>query len=152
MLIRKCSSYSFSDLVIGIFGSQERASEAKKKYIKIARKSDPFSEQAYWEVDLNKDVEIVNIKVDVVNSLGHILCTSPPSNGKHIYFLVRTSEGLGQENKKQIYFSASFLSIKEMHDNIKDKKHDCGWNSWLEYDSVELNKVRFENNVRHFKN
>lgn len=61
LLRRKISPYSGYDLILGIAKSVEAAEELKRQYVEKRLKYDPWREQAYHEVNLEKDTIIEDI-------------------------------------------------------------------------------------------
>ncbi len=81
-LIRKCSEYSYGDILLGIYDSIENANNAKIKYINMLKNYDKFSKQAYHKVNLEDDVQIEQINVKIINNL------------EFIYYLVEAAKVL----------------------------------------------------------
>jgi hypothetical protein len=63
LLKRDISSYTSHDVLLGCFSSREKAQTAREEYIKLYqtnREDDPWKEQGYKNVDLEKDVVIID--------------------------------------------------------------------------------------------
>lgn len=135
LIIRRCSAYSFPDIIIGIFDDSNLAAKAKQHYIEQTEQNDMYAVQAYHTVNLETDVEIIPINVDI--SL----------NYDYIYFLVKMADFMGQTDNKPIYFSTTFSKLKDKY-LIKDSKiksKEIGWPTWFEWDFVKLNEIRHVN-------
>lgn len=105
LLVRYISSYTGDNLHLGIFSTKKTAEKARKEYIAIARKKDEWKDQAYHEVDLEKDVFIRDLKLDdkynKKSSEAYLICrhTSGPGHSIIIPELLCSSK---ERSSKQI--------------------------------------------------
>lgn len=59
LLTREVSAYSFNTpLVLGLFYGDYQAKKARSEYLAQAGEHDPFAKQAYWDIDLEAQVNI----------------------------------------------------------------------------------------------
>ncbi|XWV25012.1 hypothetical protein QJ856_gp0766 [Tupanvirus deep ocean] len=135
LLKRMCSAYSFDDIIIGIYDNENLAKKAKVKYIDFTSKCDPFKNQAYHDVNLEEDIEIQEIKVDLTND--HDFC----------YILIERAEGFGQVSNHYVYFSTSFKKLNEQGIKFIKNKEKDSWPSYLMWDMVKFNDVRYKNHM-----
>ncbi|XWV26264.1 hypothetical protein QJ857_gp0811 [Tupanvirus soda lake] len=135
LLVRRCSAYSYDDIIIGIYNDIKIANKAKEKYIDFSSKCDPFKNQAYHNVNLEEDVEIVEIELDLTND--HTFC----------YVLIDRAEGFGQVCNNYIYFSTSFKKINEVGIKFVNDKEKNSWPSYLMWDMVKMNDMRYKNHM-----
>jgi len=62
LLIRKISPYTEKDLLLGLFSNRTQAELQREHYILQNLKEDQWAEQGYHEVDLQKDVQVVDVR------------------------------------------------------------------------------------------
>eukprot|EP01084_Bolivina_argentea_P189337 325618_1 len=129
-LIRECSSYSNEDILLGIFTSKHKAIKGKQEYIEITNGNDPYQDQIYHTVDLNKDIKIYKYE--------HFTAY----NVEQVYVICRLGCGLGHHGRPILGFCT-----KEIFDTtfkrlvIENPQNRFGFL----YDVVETNKIRFHN-------
>lgn len=64
LLERYISAYTGTNLFLGVFTTEKLAKENKNRYIEEVENNDSFKHQTHHSVELEKDIKIVDIKVD----------------------------------------------------------------------------------------
>ena len=102
LLVRRLSPYTQNDLYLGIFS--ECPLKYKKEYIDhIQANGDLYKNQAYFEVDLEKDIEITEMNIKVEGD---------------VYVVVNVKSAMGQVILEVIHITSDFEECKH-----KIKKH-----------------------------
>ena len=139
LLKREISPYSGENLFLGIYDNQELANKQKERYIKNCKIQDKWKEQAYKEVYLEKDVEIVEIQDKQSEE-------EFPKEGQRIYFVNGMHEAFGQISKKLVFISTdkskveNFIQTKDEEDYNEDDEF-----AYYKYEELKLNVLFFPN-------
>ena len=64
LLERYISAYTGTNLFLGVFTTEKLAKENKNRYIEEVENNDSFKHQTHHFVELERDLKIVDIKVD----------------------------------------------------------------------------------------
>ena len=130
LLIREVSPYTGNNFIIGAFLFKNDALKAKKNYINNL-KADPWKEQLYKKVDLEKDLIIqkYNVDLDLIK------------NNK-VYVITKTAEGFGQVHVTFDSISPNAkLAAEELIKRI-DEIHDEGrWGENINISEIEIGKI-----------
>eukprot|EP01084_Bolivina_argentea_P120246 213148_1 len=131
-LIRECSHYSNENLLLGVFTSKHKAYDAKTEYMKISSINDPYKEQPYHTVDLEKDVQIMKIDKFCVN------------NVEKVCVICEYGIGMGQCGRSIKKWCTMQYFDKYYKDKIEINKKPpmC---QWMVFDILSVDKVRFHN-------
>lgn len=133
LLKRYVSEYTAHDILLGCFTNRNKAQYARRKYIsqyKLGEKQDPWKNQAFHNVDLSRDVKIVD-DLPVVNVT---------ENNKEVYIIRHFSEGFGQTRRV-------FYAICGTSESKTAKKHECDEKMYTQFphfikvDQIELDKL-----------
>ncbi len=109
LLKRKISPYTEADIILGIFKTEEKAIQAKSDYIKICKENDKWTEQAYHEVDWDKELEISDISSITEGEIT-----------EELFVVSLYEEGFGQITRQ----IDRIFSNKEQADKYVEKKED----------------------------
>jgi hypothetical protein len=133
LLQRHVSEYTAHEMLLGCFTTRSKAQYARRKYIsqyKSGKKQDPWEKQAFHEVDLSRDVKIVD-NLPVVD-------VTPNSN--EVYIVSHFSEGFGQTRR-------IFYAICGTREATQEKSHECNEQlfTWfphhLQVDKINLDQL-----------
>lgn len=139
LLKRTISPYTGEDLFLGIYDNIDLANKQKQRYINNCKIKDEWEEQAYRDVDLEKDLEII----DVADKLSE---PNFPNEGQSIYLVSGIDEGFGQIVKKLIFISLDESKVKAF---IKEKDEEAE-EEWEENDFMYYKWGRLKLNVLFF--
>lgn len=118
LLWRKMSLYSSNPLWLGVFDSKEKVEAARQEYIAnpsgCPTKPDPYADQAYYDVSLDRDVQIRSYTVsgEVKTEVFLIECIEPDMFGQ------------GSSHIKEIYASRR-QAKREVGRLRKREKEQC---------------------------
>ena len=134
---RKISPYTNSDLIIGIFDSNETAKEAKEQYIDNCKIFDKWKEQAYKETNLELDITIQDIVKQVDFDYDKSLQT--------VFVVSRFDEAFGQIGRT----IESFFKTEEEAEKYCDEKNDeddlemtCAF--YYDFEQIDINKIYYD--------
>ena len=137
LVIRRNSAYSYRDIIIGIYSDDDKAFDASDMYIDIVgRCHDKYAIQAYHDVNLEEDIEIIEIKIDnTVLDYGYV------------YILNEYACCFGQVHSKAIYFCTSFKQLLDKLAIIENEEKK-GWQDvHYEYDVIVMDDIRYDNHL-----
>ena len=113
LLVRRLSPYTQNDMYLGIFS--EYPLKYKREYIEyIEANGDPYKNQAYFEVDLEKDIEIIEYNKIV---------------GIDVYVIVSVVSGMGQVMVEVLRITSDYEECKNI---IKKYNKDNNEESYFE--------------------
>lgn len=134
LLIRKISPYTGEDLFLGIYDEHDLANQQRTQYIQYCKTADPWKDQAYKEVDLEKDVLIMEVHEKITEK-------EFPSEGQQIFLVSGLLEGFGQIIKDLHSISTDKSTVKNFietkHDEL-DNKDDFGEDDFNYYKDEEF--------------
>jgi hypothetical protein len=136
LVVRRCSAYTTCDIMIGLYTTIEAAVDAVEVYIEaLEQNGDKYAKQAYHDVDLDADVEVVNVEHEP---------TEAP-----VYLLLEYGDMMGQVYARPLLYHTSFERVKERYHREKiDESVACIYHKW---DRLVPNApVRFDNEMRWF--
>lgn len=148
ILIRKCGEYYSGNIVLGIYTNIDLAKLAKVEYIEKMKIHDPHFNQTYHHVNLQEDVKVR--KINVVKKEPSSFSLIVGNNNNTIYFLIDSVEGFGQVFYEFIYFSTNMVSVYAKYQELIKVERE--WPSEFYWDSVTLNTLRDNNNVKNLEN
>ena len=125
----KISPYTGADLCLGIFSTKDSAHSAKENYIATVKHKDPWARQAYHEVDLLKDVELIEIAIDGKQITGR----------PDVYLISEYSDGFGQIIRKLKMICFSKHRAQEFITQLEDE--DFSFPTWAELDHFIVDKL-----------
>ena len=114
LLVRHLSPYTQNDMYLGIFS--EYPLKYKREYINyIEANGDPYKNQAYFEVDLEKDIEITEMNVKAEGD---------------VYVVVSVTSAMGQVIVEVIRITSDF---EECKNTIKKHHEENDDDSYIEH-------------------
>lgn len=105
LLTRDISAYSGEDLFLGVYDNLALANSQKEAYVRQCKLKDDWKEQAYRDVNLEKDVEIVEIQDKQTEEVF-------PKEEQNIYLVSGIAEGFGQIIKELVFISIDEVKVK----------------------------------------
>lgn len=122
LLTRDISAYSGEDLFLGVYDNLALANNQKEAYVRQCKIKDDWKEQAYRDVNLEKDVEVIEIQDKQTEEMF-------PKEGQNIYLVSGIAEGFGQIVKELVFISIdevkvkNFIQIKFEEDHNEDDQY-----------------------------
>lgn len=105
LLTREISAYSGEDLFLGVYDNLALATRQKERYVLNCKVADDWKEQAYREVNVQEDVQIVEVQ-DKQTEEEH------PKEGQRICLVSGIAEGFGQIIKELVFISINESEVK----------------------------------------
>jgi len=134
LLKRYVSEYTAHDILLGCFTTRGKAQYARQEYMsqyKLGKKQDPWKNQAFHEVDLSRDVMIVD----------NLPIIDVTKNNKEVYIISHFSGGFGQTRRE-------FYAICGTSESKTAKKHECHekmskqfFPHFIKVDQIELDQL-----------
>ena len=128
LLKRTISPYTGPDLLLGVFISEDTAQAARQKYLSKYLgnpRSDPWREQAYHEVNLEDDVQLIDT----------VPTSSPIEDSCKAYVVSAYSEAFGQILREFKFICPTLESAQECVTRLEDED-DGKFPFYCEIDSV----------------
>lgn len=138
LLKREISPYSGEDLFLGVYDNLELADRQRGRYIQNCKIQDKWKNQAYKEVDLENDLEIIEIQKEHLEDRF-------PQEGQRVYFVSGMFEAFGQITKKLVSISVDksevekFMQMKDEEDHIEDDEF-----AYYKFEELKLNVLYFQ--------
>jgi len=140
LLKRDISHYTFPDILLGCFTSLEKAKNARKEYLaqyQLGKKVDPWKEQGYKTVDLDKDVEIMN-DLPVINF---------HDTDSAIFVVNSYSEGFGQVIRKFFALCSTQETAQEKLTKVQKESLD-DFPEFFKAEEIFLDKLYPDDNLQ----
>lgn len=138
LLKREISPYSGENLFLGIYDNPKLAQKGKDKYFEFCKILDKWQEQAYREVDLEKDVEIIELQEQQSEE-------SFPKEGQSIYLVSGIVEAFGQIIKKLLFVSINKAMVMKFIQTKEEEDHPEDEFAYYKYEVLKLNDLFFSN-------
>lgn len=136
LLFREMSAYSYdTPMLLGVFTQKTLAEQAKQQYFEQVGKFDPFRSQAYFEVDLSKNVQIKTIDENFKSYLND-------ENSSIIYLVIATEEGFGQAYTDYIaiFDNQTHAKCFAKNANQLEDESETSFPKYFEYLTLPLNQ------------
>ncbi|MBL8099677.1 MAG: hypothetical protein JNK81_10870 [Anaerolineales bacterium] len=140
LLKRNISQYTFPDIFLGCFNSLENANIAREQYLsqyQHGRKIDPWKEQGYKTVDLEKDVEII----------GNLPIFGVTDTSQFVFVVNSYSEGFGQIMRMFYAICGTEEFAKEKLREMKEKWEDM-FDQYFLAEKFNLNDLYPDDNLQ----
>ena len=143
--MRSLSAYTENDLIVGLFTTREKATNARTEYItRILETGDNKREQCYMTVDLEKDL----LRLMIYSAEEEEEETREYKSDDLVYFLFEVSEGFGQVCNGLVTFSNFKEDIIEYAKDLKEGELEDEWPSYYQIEQIKLDQIRYENSER----
>jgi hypothetical protein len=142
VLIRIISPYTSHDILLGCYRSREEAQVARQQYIlqyQSNRKDDPWKEQGYTTVDLEKDVVIVDDIPEI---------QIQPTN-EEVFVVSSFAEGFGQIIRTFHAICGSLMAAWNKSKEIKEK-FDGHFPEYCQIQKVVVGKLLSDEETRPY--
>ena len=127
LLVRRLSPYTQNDLYLGIFS--EYPLKYKREYIDyIEANGDPYKNQAYFEVDLEKDIEIIEHNVKAEDD---------------VYVIVSVLSGMGQVMLEVIRITSDLEECKRKIKKHHEENDDDSYIEHCMYFTMKFNTLYY---------
>jgi len=139
ILYRKLSKLKDNDLILGVFTSKNKALKERNIYISTTKYSDPYDPQPNFNIDLEKDVIILERTF-----------TKNHENPKTAYFILLIKKDIIEKDREIITIHDDhqdfFEGFKDIYRKLKKKKLPV---KFIEFENVNLNKLRLHNKTKY---
>jgi len=143
--MRSLSAYTENDLIVGLFTTREKATNARTEYItRILETGDNKREQCYMTVDLEKDL----LRLMIYSAEEEEEETREYKSDDLVYFLFDVAEGFGQVSNALITFSNLKQDVVEYAKDLKEEASEDEWPSYYQIEQIKLDQIRYENSER----
>lgn len=137
LLSREMSAYSYdTPMLLGVFTQKTLAEQAKQNYLEQIAKFDPFHDQAYFEVDLSKNIQIQQVDENFKSYLND-------ENSSIIYLVIATEEGFGQGfiDYIAIFDNQTHAECFVKNANQLEDESETSFPKYFEYLTLPLNQL-----------
>ena len=139
IVIRRLSSYTGEEIILGVFRSLEEALTTKENYIRFLKLTgESYEQQAYIETNLNDEIYVQTVNADVSEECGRVYC------------LISHCEAFGQICRAVKYISDDYEKIKKKAQELyleELRKQEPFPSEWL-YTEIDLDILCYENDDR----